>query len=141
MDLNKPIILNTKFRGSVLFLYQIFGFMVYNSYQSFTHVIPIIIAMGLLIISGFIANGVKFVVVKIHKKFYMKKILEPIRLLETENCCICLDDMEKNTIAYKLCCNHIFHGECIKIWYEHQQTCPLCRIDIIHGGPIELDVV
>ncbi|AFN82399.1 HRD ubiquitin ligase complex ER membrane protein [Encephalitozoon romaleae SJ-2008] len=39
-------------------------------------------------------------------------------------CAICRDDME---IGKKLACGHCFHIECLKMWCERQQTCPICK--------------
>jgi hypothetical protein len=30
----------------------------------------------------------------------------------------------------KLPCGHIFHMDCLRMWLQHQQSCPLCRADI-----------
>ena len=29
--------------------------------------------------------------------------------------------------AKKLPCGHLFHLDCLRMWLQHQQTCPLCR--------------
>ena len=44
-------------------------------------------------------------------------------------CAICLsptDTSSKNNVA-TLKCKHSFHEKCIKIWFEHSNTCPYCR--------------
>jgi len=33
--------------------------------------------------------------------------------------------------AKKLPCGHIFHINCLRSWFQRQQTCPTCRIDIL----------
>lgn len=40
-------------------------------------------------------------------------------------CAICRDDM---AVGKKLSCNHCFHLECLKMWCERQQTCPICKL-------------
>lgn len=40
-------------------------------------------------------------------------------------CAICRDDMP---IGKKLSCGHCFHLECLKLWCERQQTCPICKL-------------
>jgi len=43
------------------------------------------------------------------------------------DCLICREGMER---AKKLPCGHLFHLDCLRLWLQHQQTCPLCRADI-----------
>ena len=31
----------------------------------------------------------------------------------------------------KLPCNHIFHASCLRSWFQRQQTCPTCRMDVL----------
>lgn len=50
------------------------------------------------------------------------------------NCLVCREDMERGK---KLPCGHVFHLDCLRMWLQHQQTCPLCRADIPSGGPVE----
>jgi len=47
------------------------------------------------------------------------------------NCVICLDDEDKFECYVKLKCNHFFHIECLHEWICEQNTCPLCRAEII----------
>ena len=35
------------------------------------------------------------------------------------------------TNAKKLPCNHIFHISCLRSWFQRQQTCPTCRMDVL----------
>lgn len=43
-------------------------------------------------------------------------------------CCICLKSMAKGQqIANFSCCRQVFHAHCIKKWFEHNSTCPICR--------------
>ena len=35
------------------------------------------------------------------------------------------------TNAKKLPCNHIFHISCLRSWFQRQQTCPTCRLDVL----------
>jgi hypothetical protein len=47
-------------------------------------------------------------------------------------CSICLDTSEeRNDTWFPLCCNHIFHMECINnLLHSQMTTCPLCRKDM-----------
>jgi hypothetical protein len=39
------------------------------------------------------------------------------------------------TNAKKLPCNHIFHISCLRSWFQRQQTCPTCRMDVLQPRP------
>ena len=44
-------------------------------------------------------------------------------------CIICREEMV--TRCKKLPCNHIFHMACLRSWFQRQQTCPTCRMDVL----------
>ena len=44
-------------------------------------------------------------------------------------CIICREEMSVN--CKKLPCNHIFHTNCLTTWFQRQQTCPTCRLDVL----------
>lgn len=54
-------------------------------------------------------------------------------LSNTDNVCIiCREEMNAETGTVKrLPCNHIFHVTCLRSWFQRQQTCPTCRMDIL----------
>lgn len=53
-------------------------------------------------------------------------------LTNTDNVCIiCREEMSADGTAKKLPCNHIFHVTCLRSWFQRQQTCPTCRMDIL----------
>uniref|UniRef100_H2ZDK5 RING-type E3 ubiquitin transferase n=1 Tax=Ciona savignyi TaxID=51511 RepID=H2ZDK5_CIOSA len=31
----------------------------------------------------------------------------------------------------KLPCSHVFHASCLRSWFQRQQTCPTCRLDVL----------
>ena len=49
---------------------------------------------------------------------------------EVEACGDCLICRERIERGKKLPCSHVFHLECLRMWLQHQQSCPLCRADI-----------
>uniref|UniRef100_A0AAV2MGY4 RING-type E3 ubiquitin transferase n=1 Tax=Knipowitschia caucasica TaxID=637954 RepID=A0AAV2MGY4_KNICA len=56
----------------------------------------------------------------------------PEDLQASDNVCIiCREEMV--TSAKKLPCNHIFHSSCLRSWFQRQQTCPTCRMDILRA--------
>lgn len=40
------------------------------------------------------------------------------------HCLVCREDL---TQGKKLRCGHVFHLDCLRMWLQHQQSCPLCR--------------
>merc|ERR1712198_157511 len=47
-------------------------------------------------------------------------------------CIICREEMV--TGCKKLPCNHIFHSSCLRSWFQRQQTCPTCRMDVLRAS-------
>uniref|UniRef100_A0A7E4WA68 E3 ubiquitin-protein ligase hrd-1 n=1 Tax=Panagrellus redivivus TaxID=6233 RepID=A0A7E4WA68_PANRE len=46
-------------------------------------------------------------------------------------CIICREEMTVESGAKKLPCNHIFHPNCLRSWFQRQQTCPTCRTEVL----------
>ncbi|KAI6199323.1 RING-type E3 ubiquitin transferase [Aphelenchoides besseyi] len=46
-------------------------------------------------------------------------------------CIICREEMTVESGAKKLPCSHIFHPNCLRSWFQRQQTCPTCRTDVL----------
>ncbi|XP_012263039.2 E3 ubiquitin-protein ligase synoviolin A isoform X2 [Athalia rosae] len=58
----------------------------------------------------------------------------PEELAAADNVCIiCREEMF--TASKKLPCNHIFHTACLRSWFQRQQTCPTCRLNILRPTP------
>lgn len=54
----------------------------------------------------------------------------PEELQLSDNICIiCREDMVSS--SKKLPCGHIFHTICLRSWFQRQQTCPTCRLNIL----------
>ncbi|XP_034941218.1 E3 ubiquitin-protein ligase synoviolin A [Chelonus insularis] len=54
----------------------------------------------------------------------------PAELAAADNVCIiCREEMV--SASKKLPCNHIFHTACLRSWFQRQQTCPTCRLNIL----------
>ncbi|XP_038620787.1 E3 ubiquitin-protein ligase synoviolin [Tachyglossus aculeatus] len=54
-------------------------------------------------------------------------------LQATDNVCIiCREEMVSG--AKRLPCNHIFHTSCLRSWFQRQQTCPTCRMDVLRAS-------
>ena len=58
----------------------------------------------------------------------------PEELESTDNVCIiCREEMVDPSTTKKLPCNHIFHKNCLRSWFQRQQTCPTCRLDVLRA--------
>ncbi|CDW53325.1 zf-RING 2 domain containing protein [Trichuris trichiura] len=44
-------------------------------------------------------------------------------------CIICREEITEG--AKKLPCSHIFHTACLRSWFQRQQTCPTCRLNVL----------
>jgi len=57
------------------------------------------------------------------KRFLKKRSV----MQESEDCCICLEDLDMNCECYTMPCHHHFHLHCILTWLKTSRVCPLCR--------------
>lgn len=68
-------------------------------------------------------------------------------LQDSDNVCIiCREEMVGTTVvngqvvnpgsglSKKLPCGHIFHVSCLRSWFQRQQTCPTCRLDVLRAS-------
>jgi len=54
-------------------------------------------------------------------------------LANSDNVCIiCREEMQAPSTK-KLPCGHIFHKNCLRSWFQRQQTCPTCRLDVLRA--------
>tara|TARA_B100000902_G_C27257153_1_gene888508 strand:+ start:823 stop:1230 length:408 start_codon:yes stop_codon:yes gene_type:complete len=67
----------------------------------------------------------------------IKKMTDEIQLFnnvlhnQQNECVICLDKYKNNDKIVQLSCNHIYHSDCIKGWFNQHTSCPLCRDEFI----------
>lgn len=54
--------------------------------------------------------------------------------VEVIECCICLSPMREE--IFKTECNHSFHTDCIMQWLNTNDTCPICRGNILSSKHI-----
>ncbi|XP_032084745.1 RING finger protein 215 [Thamnophis elegans] len=50
---------------------------------------------------------------------------------EIDSCAICLDQFQRNQCLRVLPCLHEFHRDCVDPWLLLQQTCPLCKHNVL----------
>lgn len=52
------------------------------------------------------------------------------QLQKFEQCPICLENFKLEEKVILLPCNHSYHECCVKLWFERQNHCPVCRQEI-----------
>ncbi|CAG2172374.1 unnamed protein product, partial [Oppiella nova] len=52
-----------------------------------------------------------------------------ILAMDENDCAICLDGLNEGTKEsnMQLICDHQFHKQCIKLWFDTKSNCPVCR--------------
>ncbi|KAM4649452.1 RING finger protein 215 isoform 1-T1 [Amazona ochrocephala] len=58
------------------------------------------------------------------------------RACEIDSCAVCLDQFHKSQWLRVLPCCHEFHRDCVDPWLLLQQTCPLCKRNILGESPL-----
>mmetsp|Transcript_24984 Transcript_24984/g.61520 ORF Transcript_24984/g.61520 Transcript_24984/m.61520 type:complete len:471 (+) Transcript_24984:2123-3535(+) len=64
------------------------------------------------------------------------------RQARKDECCICLENYGPgDTICVPIAnsCNHMFHEECVVAWLQHNNRCPLCRVDLMKEVKVVID--
>ncbi|PIN02916.1 Ubiquitin--protein ligase [Handroanthus impetiginosus] len=56
--------------------------------------------------------------------------LPTVKIEETLQCSVCLDDCEIGTEVKEMPCKHKFHSKCILPWLELHSSCPVCRYQL-----------
>mmetsp|Transcript_5096 Transcript_5096/g.5039 ORF Transcript_5096/g.5039 Transcript_5096/m.5039 type:complete len:274 (+) Transcript_5096:60-881(+) len=49
---------------------------------------------------------------------------------ESTSCTICMEDFQIGTDIKSLPCFHQYHTECIDLWLERHNTCPICKVNV-----------
>ncbi|NWZ33663.1 RN215 protein, partial [Brachypodius atriceps] len=64
------------------------------------------------------------------RRYHPRKPLQS-RTCEIDSCAVCLDQFHKSQWLRVLPCSHEFHRDCVDPWLLLQQTCPLCKRNIL----------
>jgi len=71
------------------------------------------------------------VIMTLNDEDYENLIVKKYNSTETNECTICMCDMEINDEYYQLNCNHFFHRDCLdELLTNHDYKCPVCREEI-----------
>lgn len=58
-----------------------------------------------------------------------------------EDCSICLEHIINDDIKQKTVCKHTFHVDCLSIWTQANNSCPLCRTPIHSTMQTHQDII
>lgn len=61
--------------------------------------------------------------------------LATVKIQETLQCSVCLDNFEIGTEAKQMPCDHSFHGDCLFPWLELHSSCRVCRYQLPADEP------
>lgn len=67
--------------------------------------------------------------------------LPTVKISESLQCSICLDDFDKGSEAKEMPCKHKFHIRCIVPWLELHSSCPVCRYELPPDDETKVDPV
>ena len=56
---------------------------------------------------------------------------EQLSAIQDNVCIICREEMTADQQIKRLPCDHVFHKNCLRSWFQRQQTCPTCRTPIL----------
>ncbi|KII68249.1 E3 ubiquitin-protein ligase synoviolin [Thelohanellus kitauei] len=106
----------------------------YFGYTIVRHgVLPVLFIRPLITSSSNLLNSIRLQINCNRVVAYINKIspdatTEELASAHDITCVVCREEM---TTGKKLPCGHLFHFECLKAWFQRQQTCPTCRLDIL----------
>ena len=66
----------------------------------------------------------------------IKKVLIRLksRKFLTQQCLICLQPIQNESVCRMLNCYHIFHSDCIEQWFIEHLKCPMCNKSFKRGA-------
>lgn len=128
---NKTIYM--RFIDIVLGFFKLIIYLSYMSFMLYVLFIPLHIARRVYITAKNFQKSIADVVSS-HRAIRNLNTLYPdatTEELDSANnvCIICREEMVSR--CKKLPCNHIFHMSCLRSWFQRQQTCPTCRMDVL----------
>ncbi|CAH8317966.1 unnamed protein product [Eruca vesicaria subsp. sativa] len=67
--------------------------------------------------------------------------LPTVKICETLQCSVCLDDFEKGSEAKEMPCKHKFHVGCLLPWLDLHSSCPVCRYELPPDDEVKTDLL
>lgn len=63
---------------------------------------------------------------------FLEVVLSPAgQRVEEKDCPVCLELLDPLSLEARVgvivACGHVFHDECLRVWLEEKNTCPVCR--------------
>eukprot|EP00731_Ephydatia_muelleri_P027281 Em0019g154a len=118
----------------VLGFFQLVLYVGYMLFMLYIMFMPLHIARRVYMAAKGVQNNIRDVVSSYHAIRNLNTLYPdatPEELNTTNNVCIiCREEMTQR--CKKLLCGHIFHTACLRSWFQRQQTCPTCRLDVLH---------
>ncbi|KAJ4957721.1 hypothetical protein NE237_024832 [Protea cynaroides] len=79
-----------------------------------------------------VTNGLDPSIIATFPKFMYSSVKDHRRGKCDLECAVCLAEFEDNDeLRLLTVCNHVFHPECIDLWFGNHTTCPLCRRSLL----------
>ncbi|OEU14353.1 hypothetical protein FRACYDRAFT_165374, partial [Fragilariopsis cylindrus CCMP1102] len=50
--------------------------------------------------------------------------------VDEPHCTICFTELEDGDRVGDIGCMHVFHADCLKMWIQKRNSCPLCNIPV-----------
>lgn len=104
------------------------------------HTLPLFAIRPIYLSMRFFKKSFHDVVMSRRAIRYMNTVFPTVTSADLESadtvCIICREEMVAGPDggAKKLPCSHLFHAACLRSWFQRQQTCPTCRMDILRAG-------
>ncbi|CAH8484881.1 unnamed protein product [Schistosoma turkestanicum] len=141
----------------LLYVDVLIGFIRLAVYVEFTfimwslHPFPLFIARPIYLSIRSLKKAIRDVLMSRRAIRYMNTVFRdatPDDLASSSDtvCIICREEMNVPTDSppsaaisalKKLPCSHIFHVTCLRSWFQRQQTCPTCRMDVIREARLQ----
>ncbi|ESW18160.1 hypothetical protein PHAVU_006G018000 [Phaseolus vulgaris] len=119
--------------SSVQELFEVGSIDDYLPLESQHQVIPLFVTVIILDFGNHAAGEESWEVYRMNQsnETITKTFLKKCTVVEgSDDCCICLEELNINCECYTMPCHHEFHLHCILTWLKTSRVCPLCRYSL-----------